>query len=367
MANATGYRPRLTTNRFPRTSNERLRTTALLLSFVALFFPATSCHRTVHVAQVKETPAAPAHAPDIVVAPATLPFKFVAYGDIRFTEPGAVRDREVSDPYARQAIVRAIAEKKPAFVMINGDLVWRGGSSADWERWQLETKPLQDAKLPIFPVVGNHEYMSADVMQHARSEGLRNFFAAFPDIPNRPQAPWYSVQYSNCYFLMLDSEDDDSPQSAQMEWVRQQLDSLPATTDFLFIIMHRPPYTAATDGIHRPRASELALAKLLEDRQTAQARPQIIVVAGHVHNYERYVKHSVIYLVSGGGGAHPHPLTRREDDLYHPQQPNELEYHYGLFSVEAGKIKYEMYRLSDEKPEKFEVRDSFEVKLSGIR
>jgi len=37
---------------------------------------------------------------------------------------------------------------------------------------------------------------------------------------------------------------------------------------------------------------------------------RIIVCAGHIHNYERFSQHGVIYLVSGGGGASPVPVER---------------------------------------------------------
>ena len=62
-----------------------------------------------------------------------------------------------------------------------------------------------------------------------------------------------------------------------------------------------------------------------------------------------------------GSADHPHPLQRAADDLYHPRDPTEVEYHYCLLNVDNGKLKFEMYRLSDGTPARFEVRDSFEV------
>ena len=335
----------------------------LLLALTALG-PLPACQRRVRVAQVSEAPAPPLHKPDIVVAPAQLPFKFVAYGDIRFTEPGMIRDREVSSPAARDALVQAIADKKPAFVVITGDLVWRGPDASDWSYWERETQPWQSARLPLFPVVGNHEYLASDFVGSGRAAGLKNFFAHFPQLPDRPATPWYSVEYSNCYFLMLDSNDDDSPSSPQMDWVRAQLDSLPAAIEYVFVLLHRPPYTSATDGEHRPRPQERALARMLEERQQRSPRPQFVVISGHVHNYERFQHGGVMYIVSGGGGATPHPLRRREDDLYQPKPGEGINYHYCLVSVKAGDVKIEMYRLTDGQPAKFEARDSFELPVA---
>ncbi|MGZ4833793.1 MAG: metallophosphoesterase family protein [Terriglobales bacterium] len=320
-----------------------------------------ACHKTVRMAQTNQAPAPPPDKPDIVMTPAQSAFKFVAYGDIRFTEPGPITVREISDPVARDAIVQSIAEAKPAFVLISGDLVWRGANPSDWKRWDAETQPLRDAKIPVFPVVGNHEYQNSRFVGSGRAAGLANFLARFPDIPQRVITPWYSMQYANCYFLMLDSEDNDGPDSDQMKWVRSQLDSLPPSIDYVFLVLHRPPHTSARDAGHRERLPEIALGKMLEARLQRASRPRFVVFAGHVHNYERYERNGVVYIVSGGGGAHPHPLARDADDLYRPKEPGELEYHYCWFSIDHDKLSFEMRRLSDKRAAKFEVRDKFQL------
>ena len=325
------------------------------------------CRKKVQVTQVAPTVPPPATKPDLVLTPGKLPFKFVAYGDIRFSAVDALREREVSNSFARRAIVEAITKTKPAFVAITGDLVWRGTSTSDWAHYDQETKPLYDAHMPLLPTLGNHEYMNARLAETGRAAGLRNFYKRFPEIPHRPATPWYSAQYANCYFLMVDSIDDDAPGSEQMKWVQSQLDSLPTTIDYVFVVLHRPPYTSSTNSRHRPRPQEIGLAKMLESRQQKAARPRLIVIAGHVHNYERFEKSGVTYIVSGGGGAHPYSLVRGSDDLFRPADPREVEYHYCLFHIDDGKLKMEMYRLSDERPAKFEVRDSFEIAIPPAR
>lgn len=335
--------------------------TVFLLLVLTLAGSQLACQRKVRVAQVNREATPPLGKPDIVVAPAKLPFTFVAYGDIRFTEPGVIRNREVSSPEAREALVQAIADKKPAFVTITGDLVWRGSDDSDWRYWEKGTQPFQDAKLPVFPVVGNHEYMSSGLVGSGRAEGLKNYFAHFPQLPHRPATPWYSVEYSNCYFLMLDSNDDDSPSSPQMEWARAQLDSLPPAIEYVFVLLHRPLYTSAGESEHRPRPQERALARMLEGRQQRSPRPQFVVISGHVHNYERFRHGGVMYIVSGGGGATPRLLRRGADDLFRPKPGEAINYHYCLISVKAGGLKVEMYRLTSAQPAQFEVRDSFEL------
>jgi hypothetical protein len=332
----------------------------VILLAVAMLFP-LACHKNAKVTSVGPVSApSPTH-PDVVLSPTHLPFKFVAYGDIRFSAVDALRERNVSNAFARDAIVDAIAHTKPALVAISGDLVWRGANASDWGHYDQETKPFYDAHLPLLPAIGNHEYLTTQLVGNGRTQGLRNFYLRFPDIPNRPSAPWYSAQYANAYFLLLDSEDDDAPGGEQMKWVQSQLDALPASIEYVFVIIHRPPRTSATDGTHRPRSQEIALGKMLEARQMKSSRPHFVVISGHVHNYERFEKSGVTYIVSGGGGAHPHALVRAADDLYRPANPHEVEFHYCVFTVDTAKLTFEMYRLSDQRPAKFEVRDRFEV------
>ncbi len=56
-------------------------------------------------------------------AQVNLPFRFVAYGDIRFTDP---QNTDASNPAVRKALVQAIADAHPAFISIGGDLVYGG-------------------------------------------------------------------------------------------------------------------------------------------------------------------------------------------------------------------------------------------------
>jgi hypothetical protein len=71
----------------------------------------------------------------------------------------------------------------------------------------------------------------------------------------------------------------------------------------------------------------------------------IVVIAGHIHNYERAEVGGITYLVSGGGGAEPYPVDRTPQDLYQDTQfPN---FHYVRFELEKDKLKATMIRLVD--------------------
>jgi len=84
---------------------------------------------------------------------------------------------------------------------------------------------------------------------------------------------------------------------------------------------------------------------------------KIIVIAGHIHAYQRFERGGVVYLVSGGGGAAQHLISRTPNDLYQDNVfPN---FHYVKFESVKGALKATMYRMDSEG--RFVVGDSFLV------
>src|SRR5438067_963888 len=240
-------------------------------------------------------------APSLNFQPAQYPFKFVVYGDLRTTDPSNTKD---TDPVRRKALINKIADERPAFVGVTGDLVLTGSNASDWAEWDRETKSW--AGLQLFPIIGNHEVRGDE------AAGLANFSKRFPQLNN---SRYYAAQYGNVRVLGLDSDlmvDDNSP---EMQWVKEQFNNIPAATDFVLVLLHHPSYTRSNDQTgHAARAQEHHLGSFLEQQQrTIKAR--IIEVAGHVHNYERYEHGGVNYIVSGGAGASPYPIVRGPDDL----------------------------------------------------
>lgn len=262
----------------------------------------------------------------------SLPFRFVAYGDTRFTDP---KNTDASNPEIRKTLVRAIADAKPAFISIGGDLVYRGYDPNDWSIWDAETTVWRDQHIPVYPAIGNHE------LQGDEKVGLGNYFRRFPDLKNNR---YYSVRAANTLLLALDSALDETT-GPQGTWLKEKLDTLPPDVDFVLVVMHHPPFTSSTDrmfgGGHSARSPERMLAAMLEERQR-KMRARIVVFAGHVHNYERHEHAGITYFVTGGGGAHPYLVERRSTDLF---QGKGVFYHYLLVEVDRNQMTVTMNRL----------------------
>ena len=104
---------------------------------------------------------------------------------------------------------------------------------------------------------------------------------------------------------------------------------------------------------------------MLEQLQP-KLRARLIVISGHVHNYERFERGSVTYLVSGGGGATPYLFDRSAADKY--QGGNGVTYHYLRFDIDGNTLKAKMVRLdlTDRLQPKFEEKDSFELTVKPL-
>jgi Icc-related predicted phosphoesterase len=298
-----------------------LALTALLLAATIAIFALSGCSKksSAQTSPVK------------LKADVSIPFRFVAYGDTRFHDP---KDTEAANPVVRVALVQAIAALKPAFICFTGDIVYNGYDSNDWGVWDSETSIWREQKIPVYPVLGNHD------LHGSESKALGKYFQRFPELKD---SRYYSVRAGNALLLALDSsmEETNGPQG---QWLTDELDRVPADVKFVFIMLHHPPYTSSSDakmmgGGHSARPHEQALAKVLEERHSPY---RIILFSGHVHNYERHEHGGVTYFVSGGGGAHAYPIERAADD---PFQSKEINYHYLLVEVDQHRVKVTMNRL----------------------
>jgi acid phosphatase type 7 len=263
------------------------------------------------------------------------PLTVVAYGDMRFTDPA---NQDASNPTTRQALVARIALEKPDAILLNGDVPWHGGDKADYSVYQAETAAWRTNRLRVYPALGNHEFSRCEVPQC-----LENWWTAFPELRDHR---WYSVALGRqLYAIALDSDTSLLPGSDQRQWLETQIASLSASVRFVLITMHHPPVAEVQKNFnvdHNPRPNEIALADFLKSAAvTSKAR--FLVSAAHIHNYERFLQDDVVYLVSGGGGAHPYPVERTPSDLYQDNSfPN---FHYVKLVLVGDTLKGTMYRL----------------------
>jgi Icc-related predicted phosphoesterase len=278
---------------------------------------------------------------------------FAVVGDMQRTS--SVEIWRESNPGERKLIVARIAQERPDFVAILGDLVFHGSSPVDWAEFDELTEPLRAAGLPVLPVLGNHDYWVV------RRGALENFFARFPHLKRRH---FYEVRYGPLALLFLDSNERFlgpalwREQRAWYEAALARFEGDPSVAGVL-VLLHHPPYTNSTitrDELHVQRDLVPPF---------ASAEKTLAMLSGHVHSYERYVRGGKTLLVTGGGGGpraplHAKPSRRHEDDLF--AGPLLRSFHFLLVTPAESEIAFEMVAVS-KRGRAFVTEDRFTLPL----
>lgn len=303
------------------------------------------------LARAQRSPEPPLLGPTFTVAgiDATQPLKIVAYGDTRFTD---TKDWVNTDPQARKYLVDQIAREKPDAIFMTGDLPFNGDDPADWEIYKKESAPWQEEHLRVYPTLGNHD------VRGGWFAGVHNFNATFPELKGYL---YYSVLIGNVYLITLDSTESYGDGSPQRAWLGSQLEHLPKSVNFVFFLSHMPLYADLQSQVMAslPTPSELSLREYILSL-APQVDAKMVVLNGHIHNYERFESGKVTYLVSGGGGAIPYRIAYRgpEDKYQDPSYPN---YHYIVLDIHGKVADATMYRVANPKTPnlRLEVKDKF--------
>jgi acid phosphatase type 7 len=274
---------------------------------------------------------------------------FVVYGDMRFTD---LSETVAAAPGPRRALVAKVASEHPDALFLTGDVPWHGGDTADYREFDQETTLWREQHLRLYPVLGNHEFSGCEV-----AECLENWWQAFPEFRGRR---WYSVALgTKLRAFALDSNSSLLPGSEQRQWLERQMDALPGDVRFVVITLHHPP--VADQGFLIVRSNERTLVRYLKTI-AARSPARFIVCSGHVHNYERFERDKVVYLVSGGGGAKPFAAFRGRADRY--REPGFPNFHYIRFELQGEHLTAEMVRLEDydkPSPQLWATKDRFEL------
>jgi len=201
----------------------------------------------------------------------------------------------------------------PRFLYLVGDCVYFNGETSRY--YAQFYQPYEHYPSPIFAVPGNHDGENLEG-QPTLDGFVRNFCAPTPGIhqPEAGDVPRTAMTQPNVYWTLLtplvnivglysNVPDGGEIESPQTEWLVGELQSLPADVPII-VTLHHPVYSADTYHSGSP-----AMKATLESAAIAAGRHPDLVVAGHVHDYQRLTKimadgSRIPYLVTGAGGYH---------------------------------------------------------------
>lgn len=277
------------------------------------------------------------------------PLRVLVYGDMRFTNPANTKDTE---PRARKWLAAQVGTEHADVLLITGDIPFHGSDPKDWQVFAQEAGSWLHGPGHVYPAYGNHELLLDP------PAGQRNFSAAFPYLEGNG---FYSVLAGNVMLITLNSTEPMWPSGRQADWLRAQLDHVPAQVDFIFFQMH-VPLIADTQSefiANIPAPEGVALRRYLEARALT-ARQKFIAVYGHIHNYERFESNGITHIISGGGGANPYPVfIRGPQDQY--TDKGFPVFHYVVIDVHGKQAEGTMYKIADPNAAVFtaEAKDHF--------
>jgi len=262
------------------------------------------------------------------------PLRILVYGDMRFTNPANTKD---THPRARKWLAEKVGTEHADAMLITGDVPFHGSDPRDWKVFQQEASSWARGSR-VYPTIGNHE------LRLKPRPGQLNFFAAFPHLEGNG---FYSVLLGNVFIVNLNSTEPMWPVGQQADWLRGQLDHIPAQADFVIFSMHIPLIadTQSEFIANIPSPESVVLRRYLEARALT-ARQKFIAVYGHIHNYERFEHDGITHIISGGGGAQPYPVfVRGPEDQY--RDPGFPVFNYVILTIHGKQAKGTMYKIAD--------------------
>jgi hypothetical protein len=231
------------------------------------------------------------------------------------------------------ALVADVTASGATFCYSLGDLVYFNGDLDQWYPQFYE--PYDKLLLPIVGVPGNHDGDNSDNTAVASLTAFMENMCATPPPTLTQQAGDSNrdaMTQPNCYWTLVANlvtiiglytnvPSGGVVEPDQAAWLASELRSAPAGAPVI-VTLHHPPYSA--DATH---GGSLQMGQLIDTAARSSGRWPDLVLAGHVHDYQRFTRtvtdlgaragqHKEIpYIVCGAGGYHN--LHRLAPDVGH--------------------------------------------------
>ncbi|WP_426732447.1 metallophosphoesterase [Myxococcus faecalis] len=195
-------------------------------------------------------------------------------------------------------------EWRGEFLVALGDNAYASGTDQEFQDRMFKPMAALLREVPVFPVLGNHEYVTSQGQPY-----LDNFY--LPANNPAKSERYYSFDWGNVHFVALDSNcaigmasSDRCSASAQQAWAEQDLAA--SKLPWKVVFFHHPAWSSGEHGSQL--TVRRAYAPMFEKHGVD------LVLTGHDHNYERSKPmkgdavapsgtRGIPYVVVGSGGA----------------------------------------------------------------
>jgi predicted phosphodiesterase len=207
-------------------------------------------------------------------------------------------------------------------VIMAGDNIYEGSTPEDYrKKFELPYKPLLDAGVKFYAVMGNHDEPKQQLYPLFNTGG-RRYYSFKPERKGLSAVAGPSVR-----FFMLDTENIDL---TQLLWLRREMAE--SGSDWKIPVFHRPIYTSGRYALPAQRFRRLLEPIFVMHGVT-------VAFSGHEHFYERtHPQKGITYFISGGAGSlrrgdiRPSPLTAAGFDQ---------DYHFMLVEIAGDDLYFQ--------------------------
>lgn len=202
--------------------------------------------------------------------------------------------QELHDEHQKTAALLAdLATEYPEvkFVVTAGDIVDKG-SKEEWQKYRAIASTHYTHRLPIVPVLGNHEYFDDPSLSH--------FNRVYRT--ERTAKGYYALDLGPAVLIVLNSNVDRmsaEERDAQTSWLTETLRHYAGQKPML-ATYHHPAYSTGVANIFMPGPPRYAKERWLP--LFAQFGVKL-VLNGHEHVYERLLIEGVHYVNAGPAGG----------------------------------------------------------------
>lgn len=198
------------------------------------------------------------------------------------------------------------------FALLGGDLTDNGDDANEWGQF-LDAATGVFSKIPVMPAMGNHD-----------GAMFLNFFALPANGPAGLQQVFYSFDYGDAHFVVLDSGNNTNEKVKQ--WLREDLEK--TNKKWKFAVFHMPAYPATYDYKEIDQSIRANWVPVLEQNRVD------MVFVGHQHQYMRThpvyqgtvqagPAYGVVYVMGNagsktyaGGGTFPYIAVQQTGSNY---------------------------------------------------
>ena len=231
-------------------------------------------------------------------------------------DSGGIQDGSHQHAIAEQMLLQAARASEPVqFCYHVGDVVYYTGMHDDY--YQQFYEPYSQYTPPILSIPGNHDGEVDDPAAQTSLDGwIAYFMQERPDVDaiakdapriglNLPNVYWTLVTpYATIVGLYTNVPEGRSIDSVQQQWLTNEFATAP-TDRALILALHHPIYSFDVF-----RSGSARMADVVENAIRDTRRVPNLVIAGHVHDYQRIEKaissdSPTPFIVIGNSG-YPH-------------------------------------------------------------